>query len=237
MEVHAHPHSPRKKWFHYFWEFFMMFAAISASFFVENKREHYVEGKKEKQYMVSLLADMKSDTQLLRKYTARNTALISGLGALFTLVKNYKSSDARKLYGMFDAYASWVLRARLSDRTISQLKNAGGMRLIHVQAISDSILVYEERKKLLVDQGEGYARANDNLTDLSGKILDYRYLLPLDTNSITSPQSFSPPVLFEFANTIKLLRDQIETYVGYLEELLGRATNLIKLIQKNYHLK
>jgi len=27
MEVHAHTHTPRKKWTHYFWEFFMLFLA------------------------------------------------------------------------------------------------------------------------------------------------------------------------------------------------------------------
>ena len=28
MEVHAHPHTPRKKWTHYFWEFLMLFRAV-----------------------------------------------------------------------------------------------------------------------------------------------------------------------------------------------------------------
>ena len=28
MEIHAHTHTPRKKWTHYFWEFFMLFLAV-----------------------------------------------------------------------------------------------------------------------------------------------------------------------------------------------------------------
>ena len=28
MEVHAHTHTPRKKWTHYFWEFLMLFLAV-----------------------------------------------------------------------------------------------------------------------------------------------------------------------------------------------------------------
>ncbi len=28
MEVHAHTHSPRRKWTHYFWEFLMLFLAV-----------------------------------------------------------------------------------------------------------------------------------------------------------------------------------------------------------------
>ena len=28
MEVHAHSHTARKKWTHYFWEFLMLFLAV-----------------------------------------------------------------------------------------------------------------------------------------------------------------------------------------------------------------
>ena len=111
------------------------------------------------------------------------------------------------------------------------------MRLIHVQVISDSILVYEEKKKLLVDQGEGYKRENDVLTDLSRKMLDYQYFWPLNIDAINSKLNFNPTQLFEFANSVKILKDQIETYIGYMDELLGRASNIITLIQKHYHLK
>ena len=48
MEVHAHAHSPRRKWTHYFWEFFMLFMAVTLGFFVENQREHYIEKVKRK---------------------------------------------------------------------------------------------------------------------------------------------------------------------------------------------
>jgi hypothetical protein len=29
MEVHAHTHTERKKWTHYFWEFLMLFLAVA----------------------------------------------------------------------------------------------------------------------------------------------------------------------------------------------------------------
>ena len=48
MEVHHHSHTARKKWTHYFWEFFMLFLAVTLGFFVENQREHYIEGQREK---------------------------------------------------------------------------------------------------------------------------------------------------------------------------------------------
>src|SRR5258705_6205434 len=62
MEVHAHTHTQRKKWTHYFWEFLMLFLAVFAGFLAENQREHIVERQREKQYMQSLLSDLAADT-------------------------------------------------------------------------------------------------------------------------------------------------------------------------------
>jgi len=67
MEVHAHTHTERKKWTHYFWEFFMLFLAVTAGFLVENLREHYVEHQREKQFIRSLLVDVKLDTTNLNR--------------------------------------------------------------------------------------------------------------------------------------------------------------------------
>ena len=34
MEIHAHTHTARKKWTHYFWEFLILFPAVTLGFFV-----------------------------------------------------------------------------------------------------------------------------------------------------------------------------------------------------------
>ena len=65
MEVHHHSHTSRKKWTHYFWEFFMLFLAVTAGFLVENQREHYIEHKREKQFISTMVEDLKSDTAQL----------------------------------------------------------------------------------------------------------------------------------------------------------------------------
>src|SRR5215210_6733179 len=43
MDVHHHTHTPRKKWTHYLFEFFMLFLAVFCGFIAENFREHIVE--------------------------------------------------------------------------------------------------------------------------------------------------------------------------------------------------
>ncbi|HEY5968878.1 MAG TPA: hypothetical protein VIU35_12955, partial [Chitinophagaceae bacterium] len=62
MEVHAHTHTPRKKLTHYFWEFLMLFLAIFCGFLAENQREHFIEHRREKEFMNSMLSDLRSDT-------------------------------------------------------------------------------------------------------------------------------------------------------------------------------
>ena len=74
MEVHAHSHTERKRWHHYFWEFFMLFLAVTLGFLVENQREHFVEHQWEKQFIRSLFNDIKADTIHIAKIiTARTT--------------------------------------------------------------------------------------------------------------------------------------------------------------------
>src|SRR5690349_4251134 len=66
MEVHHHAHpstSPghRKKWTHNFWEFLMLFLAVFCGFLAENKREHIIEHRREKQYIPSMVQDLQTD--------------------------------------------------------------------------------------------------------------------------------------------------------------------------------
>src|SRR5262252_5508299 len=66
MEVHQHSHTPRKKWHYYFWDFFMLFLAVTLGFLVENQREQIVEHHRETRYMQNLLQDLYRDTAAMR---------------------------------------------------------------------------------------------------------------------------------------------------------------------------
>ena len=48
METHAHHlhKAPGKNFWHYFFEFFMLFLAVFCGFLVENYREHKVENER-----------------------------------------------------------------------------------------------------------------------------------------------------------------------------------------------
>src|ERR1700684_1156062 len=70
MEVHHHPdlHHKKKHWKEYFLEFLMIFLAVTMGFFAESYREYLVELNKEKQFIFSMIEDLKSDTSVFHQY-------------------------------------------------------------------------------------------------------------------------------------------------------------------------
>src|SRR5579872_7393572 len=61
MEVHHHPdvHHKRKKFKEYFFEFLMIFLAVTLGFFAENFREQISDSHHEKEYAKELYAELK----------------------------------------------------------------------------------------------------------------------------------------------------------------------------------
>jgi hypothetical protein len=144
MEVHAHAHTERKKWTHYLWEFLMLFLAVFCGFLAENIREHNVEKKKGEQYILSFSEDLKKDTIQCDLSIAELTETMSVLQNLIpcfnTLKENIHSTDClTEIIFYSRGFKDFIY----TDRTIQQLKNAGGLRLIEDKEIADSIIDYD----------------------------------------------------------------------------------------------
>ena len=100
MEVHAHSSTERKKWTHYLWEFLMLFLAVTLGFFVENKREHYVEHKRAKDFAGLLVDDLQTDiVELNRADRILNKIITAGDSLAFLLnAPDIKKVPGGKLY-------------------------------------------------------------------------------------------------------------------------------------------
>src|SRR6266513_2660402 len=130
MEVHHHSHSERKKWHHYFWEFFMLFLAVTLGFFVENQREHYVEGKREYQYIRSFTDDLKKDISQLDSLINKRKVREMQIDSIHFILT---SADPDQYGNQLYYYARYLPRPYVfinNDATIQQLKNSGNLRLI-----------------------------------------------------------------------------------------------------------
>src|SRR5436190_5435049 len=165
MEVHAHPHTERKRFKHYLWEFLMLFLAVFCGFLAENFREHQVEHQREKQYMVTMLEDLKADTALLKNalnyWNENNKSIDSVAQAIsFPLANTDFTKAYRHLNKALDYYSF-----KYNDRTISQLKNAGGFRLIRKKNIANKIIAYDQfNNDAIVNIAYQYNKFYENVT-------------------------------------------------------------------------
>jgi hypothetical protein len=149
MEPHQHTHTPRKKWTHYFWEFFMLFLAVTAGFFVENQREHYIEHLREKQYMRSLVNDLKEDIKILDDQISKHISRNRQMDTLISLLKNKPAPEQNNNIYYFGRLASRNDIFNYNNRTIDQMRNSGAFRLVRNQQISNLIMSYYGKIKSL----------------------------------------------------------------------------------------
>ncbi len=140
MELHHHGHvHEKKKWKEYVFQFFMLFLAVLCGFLAEYQLDIQLKGR-EVQYIKSMVVDAENDIQIVSFNIIANRQKAHGLDSLANLCFMFEDSDNTKkqLYRLYQTYAASSEIARFTERTLSQLKNSGGMRLIRNKAAADS---------------------------------------------------------------------------------------------------
>ena len=239
MEVHAHTHTPRKKWTHYFWEFLMLFFAVFCGFIAENQREHFVEHQREKQYMKMLLADIKRDTAFINGITAANNVLMKGLDSLTMALDTIKATEQNQLLQVYRLFYTWGYSpyvVQFSERTISQLRSAGGMRLLRKQAVSDAINTYYIAAGICDDQAKVYFDDQNSIINLSYKFFDKLYMEKNHVNMELAKKLMAENPFFirEFINRTNDFKEVIGNYNSLLDQIKTMAFDLDKQIKKEY---
>ena len=239
MEVHAHTHTARKKWTHYFWEFLMLFLAVFCGFLAENQREHMVEHRREKEYIKSLVEDLKQDNSQLNQIIAAFNEKIRFKDSLLKeLASPEVSKNSSKAYYYFEMsrhFPDFIY----TDRTIQQLKNSGNMRLLRNKAVADSIVDYDSKvRNLFVGQNQ-----LNNLVLTYGIQKNKLFQMRLLDSSFSGSKT-EIPLLSQNKNDIEefynSMWDQKKffTWVRDLDiELQAKGTRLIAFIKKEYHLE
>ena len=174
MEVHHHSHTSRKKWTHYFWEFLMLFLAVFCGFLAENQREHMVEHRREKQFIRSLIIDVKLDTANLNRVISARYLRENMFDSLTFLINSPgRSNYTRDIY-FFSRHITRLSRIVFiyNNRTMQQLKNSGALRLIRKRNAADSIIIYDAKVSALEKLEERELKYVDHCLPSTYKILD-----------------------------------------------------------------
>jgi hypothetical protein len=130
MEVHAHTHTARKNWTHYFWEFLMLFLAVTLGFLVENQREHYVEHIRAKEFAALMYEDLKKDTAFFRHNSEKLAMIKSHQDSLGILLRMEIKKGSN--YALIKQWMNsvWALNFTPQQATYEQMKNSGSLRYI-----------------------------------------------------------------------------------------------------------
>ena len=246
MEVH-HPHSHHgpKKWKEHFLEFFMLFLAVTLGFFAENLREHYVERHRETQYMESMVEDLKNDTIEFNKVTRGNKRLVNKIDTALNIFYNEQWNDSilKKLYIVNLSYLGGNL-VYLSERTSSQLKNAGGMRLIRNQNITDQIAEYWHLAEYGKAYGEVYEELKIRAREQSYIIFNQKYYNNITAGALGTTvdngvklMTTDKNILAEFANRlshIKIATEKVQKVIVNRQK--AAAIKLLLDIKREYHI-
>jgi len=243
MEVHSHTHTARKKWTHYFWEFLMLFLAVFCGFLAEYQLEHKIERDREKQYMRSLLDDLKTDVLNIDTVQQKNSLVRQMADSLFLLLTlpDYtgKTNSIYYLARSFSDRAFFTMR----EGTVKQLNNAGGLRLIRHKDITDGIEGYQYSYSELLRLQDLKELQLVNYRDVMCNVFDIRIFETMVNGELIkrpvgNPKLFSETkeLLNDFLMKAHYVKRNTANLIQRLAEMKQKNIVLQELIKKEYYL-
>jgi hypothetical protein len=252
MEVHAHSHTARKKWTHYFWEFLMLFLAVSLGFYAENTREGILHKKEVKTQLNSMLSDLHSDIILFDSVTDRNMYGSQMADSLIELLH----SDIKNTTEIY--FAARTVTANLgyyytNSKSFDQLKTAGLLRYIKNKQLLDSIGGYYVSFQWLANQIDLLRLKLDEIHRGNVRVFNsYVFQQMISTRiigatslggqkTVINKPASNPALLSVDANDINTVSlnyhyysATIKFYIRMGNALQNRAKGLIEIIKKEY---
>jgi hypothetical protein len=246
MEVHHHPdlHHKPKKWKEYFLEFLMIFLAVSMGFFAESYREGLNDHTKEKEFMVSIIEDLKSDTVTYADYAKNNAEVFAIIDSLTTLMKSSeRDTHINKIYFLARTLTLKFLLHYATTRTYDQMKSSGQLRIIHKTQVANGIGSYYSSLAIMNSFNDVLLTHDYAYMRTMGKIFDAEILINI-LKERKEPSMKSIKLITEDPLTINELLTEAQYLYGSLRlsqnitTLRQRsAENLITLISTEYHIK
>ena len=265
MEVHAHSHTApasggtgRKKWTHYFWEFLMLFLALTLGFFVENQREHYIENGRAKEHAKNLYKEIYADSIVLQqKIAIRN---IKEEQTTF-FISYVKDSSLTNLSPRFYPAFTWsfLQSAQLlfepNDGILNQLRNSGELRYFKSSELQSKIGQLSVQVANIRNRNDKeYSFIEMNLRPFTLRHYDFNWYQALTQNGKFTlvealSQNNSVPYSGKIVNSDKFSRQEAEN-MAYYYLLMLRGTRqtqympyatinhqLLQILRKEYHIQ
>ena len=233
----------KKNWKSYSWEFLMLFLAVFCGFLAQYYLEHRIDKERGHQYVRfddrRHCIRLNEDQSVLRIW--KKTRM--GLDSLSVLFNNppYNDSTIKRMYLLMLQYTMNAADVAFTKKTVSQLKNSGGMRLISNKISADEITQYMEAAEAIELQGEFFRNiAVNDVVKLNNKIFYLKYIRGIKRSNIdsfmTRPAvrlaSTDENLLVEYSNQLFFTAGVLINYNNKLASLKSTIASTIETLKR-----
>lgn len=127
-----------------FWEFLMLFIAITLGFFVENYREGLADREKESEIIISFINDLNTDIKELEVAINRREIREIRVDSVMYIFNNGLENKYGKDLYYYARYLSRPFVFWANNTTVEQLKYSGNFILIKNQKLINNLLDYND---------------------------------------------------------------------------------------------
>lgn len=188
-----------------------------------------------------MIEDAQIDTANINKVIKENKIQLLYIDSLVSVCFNYDNQKTNdyEIYKLFRKAITTTSTVKPTERTLLQLKNSGGMRLIRNKASADIIIFYDEVEKEVKSQQENVDKLVYDYIAASYELFNFKYLNP-GTYVGVSPEakllSHDNIKLTQFGNRLVNYGGTFTQYNLKLEKMKENAVKLISTLRKEYHL-
>jgi hypothetical protein len=190
-----------------------------------------------------MVSDLKEDTAKIRRVYEFNKKQLLGMDTLLTMLYTHPTNpdSLSKVYRLYMRSALNYEMVVFTDRTMSQLKNSGGMRLIRKQSVSDSIMNYDAGVKSCELQFQVVTEGWKDASVFSYQIFDLGKIFRSKDSAVQKqPYSFltnDPKIITAYTNRLLMFAGVVRGYTMNIAVQKNTAERLIGYLQKEYHVE
>lgn len=260
MEVHAHTHTSRKKWTHYFWEFLMLFLAVFCGFLAEYQLEHKIEKDRAKELAKSFYQELKNDSSTAVIKVQNRIKQEEALKYLIRYFKEGNLSSVPKEFALnFEYGINFRTPSLFEPRTVilDQLKNSGSLRYFKNDKLQQLIGDLTVAIKNIYDRQELESQNRlDYINPIIIKYYDYDFDARLKEDGqsvfegIKKYESGNDSIPYKIKGADKLDREDIinilsfyganvisSTRVTFIQKYMDINAELLQELRNEYRLK
>jgi hypothetical protein len=222
----------------------MLFLAVFCGFLAEYQLEHKIERDREKKFIKTFIEDLKTDTAAIRQNILYRQNKMKAMDSFLVLLNNQQIKGHENELYYFGRSFVRAVKFQSNDRTITQLKNSGALRLIRNEEAADSMMSYQKLVEYIEINQEDDRTERREADPILARIFNPFVFEKMVTLEGISRPTDNPPLRsydrdlhYDLAYYVHQLRGTNFMLEARLRLLNEKASNIIEFLKKEYHLK